>query len=430
MKIKTGDYVSIKTKDSAYEGTLIARPELLEQDIEVLKLESGYNIGIKKNDIIEIKKIKEQKPKKEKNKPIKFKKGLPTISILSFGGTISSKVDYNTGGTYADYTAEDFVEMLPELSEIANIKAKKIMGKMSEDFTPDDWKDMAKSIKGEIEDGAHGVLVTQGTDTMHFSASAMSFMLQDLPVPVIFTASQRSIDRGSSDAFMNLICSVKAAASFNGAEVMTCMHGTSNDDYCLLIKGNKVRKMHTTRRDAFRPINEKPLAKVFSNGIIEILNNNYKERNKNKKLSVKPYFSEKTALIQVYPGFDPKVIDYYIKNDYKGIVIGGTALGHVNSEGEKNVLPFIEKAINSGILVVIASQTIYGSTHKYVYSNLRKLSVALGCEFANDLLPETAYVKLGWALGTKKSPQEAKKLFRENVAGEFLDRRNHENFLY
>ncbi|MFW6014395.1 MAG: Glu-tRNA(Gln) amidotransferase subunit GatD [Nanoarchaeota archaeon] len=430
MKVKTGDYVKIKTKHSTHEGILIARPDILEEGIEVLKLESGYNIGIDKKNILSIEKLMAQKPKKETKKGIKFKKELPTVSILSFGGTISSKVDYKTGGTYADYTAEDFVEMLPELSEIANIKAKKIMGKMSEDFTPQDWKYMAGCIKEEIKSGVDGVVVTQGTDTMHFSASAMSFMLQNLPVPVIFTASQRSIDRGSSDAFMNLICSVKAAAGFDGAEVMTCMHGSSNDDYCLLIRGNKVRKMHTSRRDAFRPINKKPISKVYSNGIIEILNNNYKKRHKDAKLLCKPYFCDKTALVYVYPGFDPRIIDYYIKNDYKGIVIGATALGHVKSEGEKNVLPFIEKAINSGVVVVIASQTIYGSTHKYVYSNLRKLSISLECEFADDLLPETAYIKLGWALGKTKCPSKAKKLFRETIAGEFPEKSCYKTYLY
>lgn len=420
--MNAGDYVRITTEDAEYEGILMPRPELLEKGITVIKLDSGYNIGIKDSKIKKTEKIKEYEKKETKTKSIKHKKGLPNVSILSFGGTISSKVDYRTGGTYADYTAEDFVEMLPELADIANITARKVMGKMSEDFTAKEWQTMAHEIKKEIEKGADGVVVTQGTDTMHFSTAAISFMLST-PVPVVFTASQRSIDRGSSDAFMNLLCSVSAAANFKASEVMTCMHGKSDDNYCLLIRGSKVRKMHTSRRDAFRPINTKPFAKVYSNGVIEIVNEDYDTK---KEVKLKNKFEDKTALLYVYPNFDPGVIDYYIEKGYKGIVIAGTALGHVNSEGKKSVIPAIKRAIDAGVIVVIASQTLYGSTHKYVYSNLRKLSVQLGCEFAGDSIPETAYVKLGWALANSKNP---KKLFRENIAREFSQRSSYETFL-
>ncbi len=430
MKPKTGDYVKIETDESAYEGMLMPRPDILEDDTLVLKLESGYNIGIKKNKIKKLKKIKDYKPGQIKKKPLKERKDLPAVSILSFGGTISSKVDYRTGGTYADYTAEDLVEMIPEISETANIKAEMIMGKMSEDFSPKDWNIMADKIKEEIEGGADGVVITQGTDTLHYSSSAMSFMLQGLPVPIVFTASQRSIDRGSSDAFMNLFCAVSTAANFDGAEVLTCLHGTSSDDYCLLIRGNKVRKMHTSRRDAFRPVNSIPLAKVYSNGIIEKIHDNYKNRDKDSKVQCKKGFFKKTGLLYVYPGFDPRIIDYYIDKGYKGMVIGATALGHVNSQGEDNVIPYIEKAINKGMVFVIASQTLYGSTHRYVYSNLRKLSIQLGCEFAEDCTPEVAYVKLGWALSNTRGPEEAKALFNKNIAYEFSERSSYESFLY
>lgn len=430
-KAEAGDHVRLITKDKEYHGILMPRPELLEKGFTVLKLDNGYNIGIEDKKIQDISLVKKHEPKKEIKRQVKHKKGLPSVSILSFGGTISSKVDYRTGGTYADYTAEDFVQMCPELSDIANIKAKKVMGKMSEDFNKNDWQDMAKAIKAEIDSGVDGIVVSQGTDTLHFSTAAISFMLEDLPVPVVFTASQRSIDRGSTDAFMNLICAVNAAANFDAAEVMTCMHGTTDDDYCLLIRGTKVRKMHTSRRDAFRPINDLPFAKVYKEGKIEILNDNYRKRKEDKtKTKQVDGFEDKTALLYVYPNFDPSVIDYYVNKGYKGIVIGATALGHVASEGKRNVLPFIENAIKAGLIIVIASQTIYGSTHRYVYTTLRKLSVELSCIFADDMLPETAYVKLGWALGNAKTKEEAEELFKKDIAGESKDRRLASTFLY
>jgi glutamyl-tRNA(Gln) amidotransferase subunit D len=416
MKPESGDNVVVYATDNTYEGILMPRPELLDENIVVIKLDSGYNIGIDKKNITKIELKSKYNPKIKKQNKLEFKKNLPTISVLSFGGTISSKIDYKTGGTYADYTAEDFVMMCPELSDIANIKARKVMAKMSEDFTPEDWIKMSKEIEKEIKTGVDGIIISQGTDTLHFSTSAMHYMFESLNIPIIFTASQRSIDRGSSDAFMNLICSVNAASKFKYPGVFSCMHGTTNDDYCILIKGNKLRKMHTSRRDAFRPINDKVIAKVYTNGIIELLDESYKEiidnyNFKNNKVIVKPLFEEKTALIYVYPGFNPKILDFYIDNNYKGIVIAATALGHVCSVGKNNVLPYIEKAIKNNIIVVIASQTIYGKTHKYVYSTLRKLSVELKCIFAEDITPENSYVKLGCMIAKAKNKDEAIKLF-------------------
>ena len=428
MNAKPGDKAKVLTEKEEFEGILMPRPELLEKGFTVIKLDNGYNIGIEDKKIKRIELVKEYKPKKEKKAKLPFYKNLPTVSILSTGGTISSKIDYRTGGVHADYTAEDFVEMIPELTKIANIKAKKIMAVMSEDFTNKEWSLMAKEVAKELEQ-AEGVIITMGTDTLHIAASALSFFLKDLNKPVVITAAQRSIDRGSSDAFMNLICAVTAAAKFDGAEVVTCMHGTTNDDYCLLNRGTKVRKMHTSRRDAFRPINDLPLAKVYPDGKIEIVNKDYKKKGAGK-VKVDDKFEEKTALIQVYPGMESKIIDFYVNEGYKGIVLAATALGHVPTNGPKSIIPNLKKAIDKKIPVIIASQTLYGRVHQLVYTNLRKLSVELGCIFAEDMLPETAYVKLGWVLAKTKDPEKVKELMLTNIAGEISERILDKEFLY
>jgi len=228
---------------------------------------------------------------------------------------------------------------------------------------------------------------------------------------------------------MNLICSITAAAKFDGAEVVTCLHGTTNDDYCLLNRGTKVRKMHTSRRDAFRSINELPLAKIYSNGKIETVNKNYRKRGKGKS-KVDDKFEDKVALVQIYPGMDSKVIDFYINEGYKGIVLAATALGHVPTNGEKEIITNLKKAIDKKIPVVVASQTLYGRVHPLVYTNLRKLSVELGCIFVEDMLPETAYVKLGWVLGKTNDPKKVKELMLTNIAGEITERSDDKSFLY
>jgi glutamyl-tRNA(Gln) amidotransferase subunit D len=429
MDHSAGDKVRVVTEEKEIEGVLMPRPSLMPDDVVVVKLPNGYNIGISRDRVKRISLIDKYKPKDIPVKAAKKKAGLPQVSIISIGGTISSKIDYRTGAVHADYTAEDFVRMLPGLADIANLKARKVLSMMSEDLTPKEWLLMAKAIEEELK-GADAVVVSQGTDTLHYSTAAMSFMLRDLNKPVVFTASQRSIDRGSSDAFMNLKCAITAAAKGGVAEVVTCLHGSSDDLHCLLIRGTKVRKMHTSRRDAFRPINELPIAKVYNDGNIEYLSP-YKKTDSSKSEGVRldALFEEKTAMLLAYPGMDPGIIDYYIDNGIKGLVISATALGHVPLAGislEKQ----LRKAKEKGVPVIIASQTIYGRTHPLVYTNLRKLSIGLGCIFAEDMLPETAYVKLGWALGHGYEPDKIREVMHANIAGEITERTDPSTYLY
>jgi len=417
MLPKSGDRVKVLTEKEEFIGILMPRPEILDKDITVVKLDNGYNIGIDNKKIKSIELVEKYAPKKPAKKELKKKDYLPNITIISTGGTISSKIDYKTGGVYADYTAEDFVAMMPELASIANLKAKKIMSIMSEDMGPKEWLVIAKEVEKELNEGADGVVITQGTDTLHYSTAAASFLLKDLTKPVVFTAAQRSIDRGSSDAFMNLVCAVTAAAKFDAAEVMTCMHGTTNDDFCLLIRGTKVRKMHTSRRDAFRPINDLPIAKIYEDGKIEIINEKYKKRSEGK-VKAETKFEENVGLIYLYPGIKSESLD-----GYEGIVLTATGLGNL----PQRLFKKIEKL---DVPVVIAAETIYGRVHPLVYTNLRQLSIRLGCIFVEDMHPETAYVKLCYVLAKTKDKNKVKELMLSNIAGEITERSLDKEFLY
>ena len=424
-----GDKIRVYTSKETITGILMPSLEQTGKDSIILKLENGYNIGINKKNVKRIEVIEKFRQSIEKKTKITHHKNLPTVSILSTGGTISSKVDYRTGGVYADYTAEDFTEMCPELKDIANIHARKAMSLMSEDMMPQDWINIAQLIGKEIKKKVDGIVITQGTDTLHFTASALSFML-DVNIPVIITAAQRSIDRGSSDAFMNLICAVKAAAEFNAAEVMSCMHGSIDDDYCLLIRGTKIRKMHTSRRDAFRPINDIPFAKVYVDRETEILNTNYKVTDRKKSTKINAGFENNIALLYFYPGQDPKILDFYLKSGVKGLVIAATALGHVSTWTKKSFIPYLKKYYQKKIPVFITSQTLYGSVNPYVYTNLRKVSIEAKGIYLKDMLPETAYIKLGWILSQATKYDEIKTKMLTNYKGEYTDRLTKEMFLY
>lgn len=416
---KAGDTVEIKTKKATYKGTLLPRPELLSQDTTVLKLESGYNIGIATKTIENIKVIEKYKKKEKPKQKLSKNKNLPNVAILSVGGTIASRVDYITGGVYADYQASDFIAMCPELEKAANIKAVNVMKVMSEDILPQDWAKIARAVAKTLQN-VEGVVITHGTDTMHYTSAALSFLLEGLDKPVILTGAQRSIDRPSSDAFMNLACAVHAASKLKHAGVAICMHAESSDTYCNLIPGVKARKMHTSRRDAFRPMGVDPLARVWPEGRIEHIST--KKPPENKKLKVNSCKSE-ISLIEIHPSIDPSIITKQL-GKVRGMIIAATALGHVPLNNPKSLETALKKACKK-IPVFICSQTLYGRVHPHVYASLRKLSMDIGATFLEDMLPETALAKLSVAL-TKKNP---KKYMTENIAGEITEREKYHTFL-
>ncbi|MBR9676338.1 Glu-tRNA(Gln) amidotransferase subunit GatD [Candidatus Woesearchaeota archaeon] len=425
-----GDIVKVTTTDEVVEGMILPRPDILEGDFLVLKLSSGYNIGIDEKKIKKVEVTKKYSAPNQKKKKLSYKKGLSNVSVISAGGTISSKVDYRTGGTVADYTAEDFVEMMPELENLANIKAIKSLNIMSEDMNNTHWEKIAKDIQKELNSDADGVVLSQGTDTLQYSAAALSFFFHDVKKPIIITASQRSIDRGSSDAYQNLVCAINAAANLNGAGVYVCMHANSSDDYCYLIKASKVRKMHTSRRDAFRPINTSASAEVYMDKKIKVVKSDFNKRDNKSKTKLHLFFEEKIGFIQANPLIDSKLIDFFVENKYKGLVISGTGLGHIPLEGKNSVRKSLENARKKGLVVVIASQCLYGRVNPYVYSNARELLFNFDLIYAEDMLPETAFVKLGWVLGQTKDYNKVKELMLTSIAGEINKNLDDESFLY
>ncbi|MCD6477319.1 MAG: Glu-tRNA(Gln) amidotransferase subunit GatD [Candidatus Aenigmarchaeota archaeon] len=414
-KIKIGDKIRIIKNNKEYIGILMPRSELGDLDSIVLKLSNGYNIGIKYEKGVKIEKIGKIKKIKKQKIEIKKNSNLPTISIISTGGTIVSKVDYETGGVKALESVDELLSNIPELQSIANFRFVQPVNKMSEDMEYTDWQKIAKAVAKELNLG-NAVIVTHGTDTMHYTATALSFMLKNLSKPVVLVGSQRSSDRGSSDAFMNLICATYAALSDIG-EVVICMHGTINDDYCVLNRGTRVLKMHKTRRDTF--FGDYPLAKVYPNGRIEILNNyNIKKQG---KVIVDTKYEPKVALVIAYPNSDPDILNYYLKKGYKGIIIEGTGMGHVPTNVKNYWIKTI-KTISKKIPIVIVSQAFYGRINTNVYSNLRILFNETNAIPGEDMLPHVALLKLGFILGHTKKLDEIKKEMLKEIVKEISER--------
>jgi len=426
-KPEPGDKIEVIINNKKEKGILL---ESHDTGVLLLKLDNGYNIGLKREDISEIK-ILDKKNKEKAKEELKLSGKKPIIDFYLTGGTISSKLDPETGGVKDLTNPQEFFKMYPDIFEQADIRVKSPFMKWSENMDSKDWIRIAKLVGKSLNDpDVKGVIISHGTDFLHYTSSALSFMLGKLNKPVVLTYSQRSSDRGSSDAKMNLVCSAYAALS-DIAEVMLVGHATSNDDFCYALQGNKTRKMHSSRRDAFKPINCKPIAKIFSDGKIEMIRYDMNKRGNIKgKIKVDAVFDSRVALIKFYPGQEPKILDYYKKKGYRGIVIEMSGLGHVINKGKNDWIPVLKKIIKKGMFVYAAPQTLYGRLDPYVYESARRI-LETGVVYLNDILPETAFVKLGWVLGHKswrgsvatkiKMLENINKEFNERLGNEFLE---------
>jgi len=421
VEAEIGDIIRITKNGETYEGILIPRSEYGDDKHVVIKLKSGYNVGVTITPTTQIEKVGAGvKPTFIPPSLPEQKLGLPRVAIISTGGTIASRVDYRTGAVRPALSASDLYSVVPELSEIAIIDAEILFSVFSENITPKHWSETAKNVAKQIQKGAAGVVVAHGTDTLGYTAAALSFALQDLPVPVIMVGSQRSADRPSSDAATNLIGAVKAAASAPFAEVVVSMHETVSDKSILFHRGTKVRKCHTSRRDTFRSVNAPPLARM-ENKKMKMLVEDYRKRNPSRKLMLKPDFDERVALVKFYPGLNPRIIERYVDEGYRGIIFEGTGLGHVGNY----CFSAVRKAVENGMVVAMTSQCIWGRLGMNVYDTGRDL-LAIGVLPLEDMLPETALVKLMWVLGQTTNVEEAKTLLTKNIANEISPRTIHE----
>lgn len=415
MKIQHGDLIRVEKDGVEYEG--IVMPSTTHHI--VLKMSNGYNAGISmenaKITLLE-KAATDQDIIPAVIPQVKaINKGkLPRVSILSTGGTIASKIDYRTGAVTASFSADDILKAIPELREIADFSGRAIYNILSENMRTEYWEKLAIAVAEEIRNGADGIIIAHGTDTMMYTAAALAFMIRT-PVPIVFVGSQRSADRPSSDNAMNVICAAKVAVS-DIAEVCVVMHGSESDDICDIHRATKVRKMHTSRRDAFRSINSEPIGFIdYLTG--EIHTHLAYNRRGACKLELQGGFEAKCALLKFTPGASPDIISYYIDAGYKGIVIEGTGLGHVSSEW----IPFIERATAMNIPVVITSQCLYGRVCDRVYDTGRDMLKA-GVIEAEDMLPEVALVKLMWLCKQYNDLDTIKKMMVQNIAFEISER--------
>ncbi|MDV0445028.1 hypothetical protein MmiAt1_05830 [Methanimicrococcus sp. At1] len=419
MAFKTGDFVKVEKDGAFYEGHVIPG----EDGYITLKMVGGgYVAGFLENEVsvtlLPPVAAPPEPPKQvvrntAKGAGIKIAPSGKKITIITTGGTIATYLNPETGTITPSFTGEDILLEVPELDGFADFKIRDVFSLLSENMKPENWKELAQAIYEEIKAGADGIIVTHGTDTMTYSAAAAAYMI-DTPVPIVFTGSQRSPDRPSSDNHMNIICAARAAAS-DIAEVLIVMHGSMSDDFCAVHRAVKARKLHTSRRDTFKSVNMFPIANMdYFTGELTFLSDfvDYAKRGENE-LKITPTLEEKCAIVKFTPGADPAIFDYYVEKGYKGIVLEGVGLGHVSD----NWVPSLKKAADQKIPVVVTSQCINGSTALGTYETGLAMREA-GVAEAADQLTESVLVKLMWLLGQDLEYEKVKELIASEMKGD------------
>ena len=415
---KPGDKVSITTKDETLQGTLMPDDGIYT----VLKLDNGYNIGIAKKKVKDIKVVEAYKAHKEEESSHTHTPGLPLITILHTGGTFASKVDYETGGTTPRFSPAELLSMFPELRSIANIESRLVRNMWSEDIRFAHYNILAKEIEKEIAKGVRGIIITHGTDTLHYTAAALSFMVRSLPIPVILVGAQRSSDRGSSDAAMNLICAAHFITKTDFAGIALCMHESMSDTSCLVLPSMQTRKMHSTRRDAFKPINARPLARVsYDHGVVEWLRTSHPIRNENKPVITLMDEKLKIGILYAHPNMWADELKNY--EQYDGLLILGTGVGNLSineidecTKENGKIYSALKELVKKGVVVVMGVQTIFGAVEHHIYSAGRDIEAAGVLGHGICITPETAFIKLAWLLSNHKDHLAIH--WSENIAGE------------
>ena len=409
-KVDVGDLVKI-TSELTYSGILMPRYESGDESHIVLKLKSGYNIGIEFEKIEKLEKTGERQSNNENSQTIEKNEELPKILLLSTGGTIASKVDYRTGAVTPALSAAELYEAVPEIAKIANVDAEVLFSEYSENLQPEHWLEIAKKLDSVVDSDYVGVIIAHGTDTMHYSSAFLSFALSGFKKPITLVGSQRSSDRPSSDAALNLIAATKFLVNTKSKGVFVVMHQNESDDAVACHLGTRVRKNHTSKRSAFQTVGSEPAFVVYENKILENMQNSFFSENEyNPRINL----DTKVALIKYHPGFNPEIIESLIKLEYRGIIFEGTGLGHVG----RTMYDSIKKAKENGIFLGMTSQCIDGRVSMTVYESGRDL-LDMGIIPLENMIPEVALVKAMWVLGNSNSDDEIKNMMLENYSSEF-----------
>ncbi|HET6527297.1 MAG TPA: asparaginase [Balneolaceae bacterium] len=328
------------------------------------------------------------------------------ILLIQTGGTIAMDISGGQPTLNSDKWGELIRREIPELSEIADIEMEQLSFRDSSDINQKHWAELAVFIEEKYEQ-YDGFVILHGTDTMAYTASALSFAIQNLGKPVIFTGSQVPMSNLRSDARRNLVNAIEMA-TMPLPEVAICF----ND---FVYRGNRSTKMSIGDFDAFASPNYPPLAEIGLN--IEMKNGISKS---SQRLEVIPRFSDQTFLLKIYPNLDPKFLERMDFSNIRALVIEAFGSGNFPIHGKQSLLPFFKKLIDQEILLIITSQAAYDSVDLSNYESGQK-ALEIGALSARDMTTEATLTKIMYLLAQYPDKQDVSKQFNRNLAGEMTE---------
>ena len=329
------------------------------------------------------------------------------ILMFTTGGDIAG--EHTDTGLVPVYTGEQLVSMVPELREYCELECKDIMQLDGTNVQPEDWVTIAEEVY-DAQEAYDGVIITHGTDTMAYSACAVSLMVQNLQKPVIFTGAQIAMVDPDTDGKKNLLDAVHAAVS--GIPGVYVVFGGR------IIRGIRAQKMYTRALDAFHSINAGDAGYVQDGEVF--LNQSVPTPVGEPVLDTR--LEPKVVQLKLLPGIEPKQLESMLGMGYYGIILEAFGCGGIPNQN-RNLLPCLKRAKQFGVAVLVATQCKYGNVDLGVY-DVNVQAAREGAMSVYDMSIEAAAVKLMWVLGHTKKLDEVKKMMETCYVGEFTEKRH------
>jgi L-asparaginase len=331
------------------------------------------------------------------------KKNDPTQKylLIQTGGTLTMERSTKEGPLKPASSIKEIVNRFPELKEFGKIDTLTLFNIDSTNMRPSNWLTLASVIDNN-KSRYNGIVIAHGTDTMVYTACAISFMIQNAGIPIIFTGSQLPAIHAASDARLNLINAFRVAEL--GLPETLIVFGTQ------ILRGVRARKLSVFDLEAFVSVNDRKFGEIGLT--IRIMGTPLKQ----KKYRYLPNICEKVFALRIFPGLPAGTLLTLVDQGLRGIFIEGYGSGNVPS-GDYSIIPEIKEATQHGVAVVIGTQCLFGKVDLSAY-DMGQQALDVGAIPSYDMTPEAAITKLMWSLGQKEKLESVKKLFLKDICGE------------